>query len=75
MKIYSTLSILCFAIAAVFFTAAAFAGIPEVVAAQAAVDAAKDQLKAAKKGLTKREKAELAVILATAKLAKIDDKD
>lgn len=49
---------------------AAHAGIPEVLAAEAAVTAAKEALKDAKKGLTKLEKAELAVAVATAKLAK-----
>lgn len=53
------------------WAAVAHAGLAEVVAAQAAADAAKDQVKAMKKSLTKVEKAELAVAVATAKLAKV----
>ena len=48
---------------------AAHAGVPEVLAAETAVIAAKAQVKALKASLTKVEKAELAVALATAKLA------
>lgn len=49
---------------------AAHAGVAEVLAAEQAVLVAKEQVKVLKKGLTKLEKAELAVALATAKLAK-----
>lgn len=52
--------------------ATANAGVPEVVAAQQAVELAKAKVKALKAALTKREKAELAVALATAKLASMD---
>ena len=72
---YPVITSIILALFVLFFAVApAFAGIPEVVAAQAAVDAAKEQLAAAKKGLTKREKAELAVLVATARLSKIDNK-
>ena len=48
----------------------AHAGVPDVLAAEAAVEAAKAQVKVLKAGLTKVEKAELAAALAMAKLAK-----
>lgn len=51
----------------------ASAGVPEVLAAEQAVLVAKAKVKELKAGLTKREKAELAVALATAKLAKLED--
>lgn len=49
---------------------AANAGVPEVLAAEQAVLIAKERAKALKAGLTKVEKAELAVAMATIKLAK-----
>ena len=52
---------------------AAHAGVAEVLAAERAVVEAKEKVKALKKDLTKREKAELAVAMATAKLAKLED--
>ena len=52
---------------------AAHAGVAEVLAAELAVVEAKEKVKALKKDLTKREKAELAVAVANAKLAKLED--
>lgn len=52
----------------------AHAGIPEVLRAAQAVEQAKAEYKTAKASLTKREKAELAVAEAQAKLNKLDGK-
>lgn len=63
-----------FVVVLLALSAAAHAGVPEVLAAEEAVIVAKERVAALKKALTKTEKAQLAVALATSKLAKLEAK-
>jgi len=67
MRHLFTMSIVGIALVCAAATSA-FAGVPEAIAAAEAVERAKAAQKAAEAGLTKREKAELAVLKAQRKL-------